>query len=405
MPARAVVLALLLTLVLAPAAAASPLELFGFGGRSPALAATGVASADDFESLYQNPAGLAEVRGKRLAAGTLFGRFTLEGVDRRADDAAGVQVGASLPLPLGGPLAGRVGLGIGLHVPTATLNRARAPQPGVPFYAILENSSELVGVQIGAGVRLGERWSAGGGAVVSGGLIGGIDVSPDAAGRFATTSEQQLIATFAPVLGARFRPSSRWSLGAVTRFPLQTDYDIRITSNLGEALPVSIPTLRVAGTAQYDPLAIAVEVAWRPAPCWQLTAQLAYQRWSAFPLPTLNPVEGMAPQAPPGFHDTVTPRLAAEWTRRFSLGEVKLRGGYAFVMSPAPEMTGPQAFLDNHRNLATFGVGLDLAPAHIDLWTQLHLLVPRHHDRPEGVADVDTSGRVLVGGLMLGVDL
>lgn len=395
-----------LALLLATASAhASPLELFGFGGRSPALAATGVASADDFESLYQNPAGLAEARQKTLAAGMLFGHFALDGVERQAEDARGVQVGASLPLGLGGPLAGRVGLGVAIYVPTATLNRARAPMPGVPFYALLENRSEFVGVQVGAGVRIDDRWSAGGGVVASGGLIGGIDVSPDAAGRFATTSEQQVIATFAPIVGARFRPSPRLSVGAVLRFPLQSSYDIVITSNLGEALPVTLPTLRVAGTAQYDPLAAAVEAAWRPVPCWQLTAQLAYQRWSAYPLPTLNTVATMPPPASPGFHDTVTPRLAAEWSHPVGPGVLEVRGGYAFVMTPAPEMTGAQAFLDNHRNVGTFGIGLELAPAHIDLWTQLHWLVPRHHDRPDEIADIDTSGVVLVGGLMLGVDL
>lgn len=400
--ARALLVALLLA---ARTAAASPLELFGFGGRSPGLAATGVASADDFESLYLNPAGLAEVRGKTLAAGSLLGHFSLDGVNRKTDDATGVQVGASLPLPLGGALAHRVGLGVAIYVPTATLNRARAPQPGVPFFALLENRSEFVGIQVGAGVRISDRWSAGGGVVASGGLIGGIDISPDAAGRFATTSEQQLIATFAPIFGGRFRPSGSWSFGGVVRFPLKSTYDIVITSDLGASLPVSIPTLRVAGTAQYDPFALALEAAWRPVPCWQLTAQLAYQRWSAFPLPTLNTVERMEPQAPPGFHDTVTPRLAAEWTRPVWIGALALRGGYALVLSPAPEMTGPQAFLDNHRHLFSLGAGFDLAPAHLDLWFQTHLLMPRHHDRPEGTDDVDTSGAVFVGGLMLGVDL
>jgi hypothetical protein len=70
-------------LVVAMRAQASPLELFGFGGRSPALAATGVASAD-FEALYLNPAGLPEVSGRRLSVGTLFGSFSLSGciVDR-----------------------------------------------------------------------------------------------------------------------------------------------------------------------------------------------------------------------------------------------------------------------------------------------------------------------------------
>jgi hypothetical protein len=61
--------------------------------------------------------------------------------------------------------------------------------------------------------------------------------------------------------------------------------------------------------------------------------------------------------------------------------------------------------LDNHRNVLAAGLGFRVAPLTIDLWTQLHLLVDRHHDRPEGEADLDTGGTILVGGLMMGIDL
>jgi long-chain fatty acid transport protein len=84
--------------------------MFGFGARSPALAATGVASADDFETIYLNPAGLADVKRKRLSAGTLIGDFSLDGVDRDVNRATGVEVGSAFPLPFGGALRGRIGL-------------------------------------------------------------------------------------------------------------------------------------------------------------------------------------------------------------------------------------------------------------------------------------------------------
>jgi hypothetical protein len=73
-------------------------------------------------------------------------------------------------------------------------------------------------------------------------------------------------------------------------------------------------------------------------------------------------------------------------------------------------MTGQQALLDNHRHVFSLGFGLaaprDAAlPIHLDAWFQWHKLVARHNDRPEGEADVDTSGSIFVGGLTLGVDL
>src|SRR5688572_12297031 len=107
-------------------AAASPLEMFGAGGRSPALAGAGAASVDDFDSLYVNPAGLAAVAGKRLHTGFLFGSFQLDNVDRPAEDAVGLSAGIALRLKLGGALRDRVSVGIGMLSPPTVVTRLRA---------------------------------------------------------------------------------------------------------------------------------------------------------------------------------------------------------------------------------------------------------------------------------------
>jgi long-chain fatty acid transport protein len=394
----AVAIAVAAGIAAAGPAAASPLELFGFGGRSPALAETGVASADDFDCVYLNPAGLAEVSGRRLSLGTLYGRFALDGVDRPVDDAVGVEVGGAFRLPLGGALRDRVGFAIGLYVPTTLLNRARAPVPGTPFFAVLENRSQVIGVQLGLGVRVSDELALGAGVLALAALRGHIDVTPDAAGRFLTNSEEQLTAAFAPVFGARYRLGPDWVLGATLHFASQSTYDIHITNNLGAALPVTLPELRVAGTAQYDPLIAAVEGSYRLLPELLLSLQLSYERWSAFPLPTENVVDLMPAQPPTNFHDTVVPRLAAEW----SVGHgVSVRGGYSYVMSPAPDsISTGQAFLDNDRHVLSLGLGVVAAPLHVDAWAQAHLL-PSRQQRP----DLVTSGNILVGGVVLGVDL
>ena len=56
-------------LLSASTATASPLDLFGFGGRSPGMAGTGVALSTGYDSVYLNPAGLADVCCKRLTLG------------------------------------------------------------------------------------------------------------------------------------------------------------------------------------------------------------------------------------------------------------------------------------------------------------------------------------------------
>jgi hypothetical protein len=314
----------------------------------------------------------------------------------------GVEIGGALPIPLGGVMRGRVGLGLGFYVPTKVLNRARAPMPGDPWFALLENRAQVVGIQAAAGVRLTSRWAVGAGFLALAALRGGIHASTDAAGRFTTTSEEQLVSHFAPVLGVRLRATESLGVGLTFRGVSRSAYDIRVTNDLGESVPLTLPALRFAGVAQYDPLTVAAEAGWRRD---RLTfaAQLAWERWSAFPLPTENAIETMDPQEPPGFSDTFVPRLGVEWTR----APVRLRGGYFYAHSPAPEMTGMQALFDNHRHVLTAGIGLDWpgarVPLHLDAWGQSHVLVPRAQDRPDG--RIDTSGFIWVGGLVLGVDL
>ena len=397
--------------LLAPSpASASPLQMFGIGGDSPARAGTGGADCLGFEGVYLNPAGLSAIARKRLTLGTLVGGFDLDGVERTVDAALGVTIGIALPIPFGGSWKDRVGFAMGFYFPTERLNKARAPMPGTPFYALLENRAQTIGLQLGVGVKISERWSVGASMLALAELRGHIHVSSDPSGRFTSTSEQQLVAGYAPILGTRWKASARWSAGLTLRGESLSAYDILVTNELGEVLPVTLPELRFAGVAQYDPLTVAADVAWRPTPAWLFTGQLAWEDWSRFPLPTENPVAAMPAQAPTGYHDVVVPRVGAEWTRRSEGGVVTaLRGGYFFAWSPAPEMTGMQALLDNDRHVVSTGVGVSAPdaklPFHVDAWFQLHALVPRDNDRPGDIPDVRTSGAIYVGGLTLGIDL
>ena len=418
--ARRAIAALVAIGTLAGPAQASPLDLFGFGGRSPGLAGAGVASTRDYEAVYVNPAGLAEVTRKRAVMGGMYGDFALQmdGVDTGTEAATGVVFGGQVPMPFGGALRDRVGLGFGFFVPTAAINRVRAPRPGAPTFALLESRSQVVGLQLAVGVRLRPRWAVGLGINALAALRGGIAVTTDGSGRFTTQSEQRLLTKFAPIAGVRWRWRPDVELGAVARAPSRSDYDIEVTNDLGEVLPLTLPAIRIAGNSQYDPWTVAAEAAWHVGATVTVTGHLAWQHWSGFPLPTENPVAATPPQAPPGFHDTAVPRLAIERIGPALGGELALRGGYAFLWSPAPEMRGRQSLLDNHRHL--FAVGLGLAwprsklPLHLDAWMQVHQLQPRRHQKDSGLFPageavpfdvIDTGGRMIVGGLTMGIDL
>jgi long-chain fatty acid transport protein len=416
----AAILAAILVTAAPRAAGASPLELFGFGARSPAMAGTGVASSDGYESVYLNPAGLARVPGKKATIGLVAGDFRLEmdGEDTGTQSAQGLVIGGEFPLPLGGSMKDRVGFGFGFWVPGVALNRARAPYPGTPTFTLLENRSHVIALQISTGVKLKERVDVGAGVIALAVLRGGIHVSTDSAGRFTTTSEQQLLTRLAPVAGVRWKKSDRLDLGAVLRWVSRSDYDIAVTTDIGDVVPIQLPPIRIAGNAQYDPLTIAAEAAWRQRPNLLLSGQLQWQHWSAFPLPTLNPVEGTPRQEAPGFHDTVVPRAGIEWIHRAGKLDLAVRGGAAFVMSPAKEARGRQSFLDNHRTVGTVGLGLAVVrsrvPFTVDVWFQHHYLIPRRHEKDASVFDpgeeipfdvLDTKGQVLVGGFCMGLTI
>ncbi|MCC6996897.1 MAG: outer membrane protein transport protein [Deltaproteobacteria bacterium] len=418
-PAGLLILLLSLSaLAVAPASAdASALDLFGYGGRSPALAGTGISFTDSFDALYTNPAGLSEARQKRMSVGFMASDFDLHYAlkDRDVDPVMGVIVGGDVPIPFGGALKDRITIGIGLHVPPLLLSRAVAPLPGEPFLALLEHRGQVVAFMVGAGARITRHISVGIASLSLAALGGFIDVSADPTKRFTSTAEQQLLVDYAPIAGVRWRPSKKLSAGLVYRGQSAAKFDILVTNMIGDALPVTLPAIRVRGYSQYDPRMVEAEASYQVLPRLAVTGALAWKQWSSFPPPTEDPVIDAPPRVRPGFSDTFVPKLAA----RFTLNpKVELRGGYRLEMTPAPEQTGRENLLDNTRHIVTAGAGFKFAPngvpIRIDAYVQAHFLAPRTstkdqtlapEDRDPTYLSVSSSGKILVGGLTFGVDL
>src|SRR5207302_859379 len=84
---RAVAFAMTVLLITPLRADASGLDLFGFGARSSALAGAGSALVDGYDAVYENPAGLAGVRTRRLTLGYVYGHFHLDFGGGLSDDA------------------------------------------------------------------------------------------------------------------------------------------------------------------------------------------------------------------------------------------------------------------------------------------------------------------------------
>ncbi|HRI50304.1 MAG TPA: hypothetical protein PLW65_08980, partial [Pseudomonadota bacterium] len=291
--------------LLAASARASLPELTSLGTRSPALAGTGVADSTGYEATYQNPAGLAT--GKRnLTLGLVYGGYqtTVDDAPYPIENTLGLIIGGALPLPLGGVMKDRLGLGLGLYLPTGFINRVRVPFPDVARASLLDSRTQIVSILFGGGVRLPWGLQVGGGVLALAALVGEINIQQDGSGRLIAASEQQLTVNYSPILGARWQtPGGRVAVGAVFRGVSQSSYRITVHTKLGDALPLMLPVIYFSGIAQYDPLQVAAEVAVRATRRLVLTAQLSYKQWSAFAYPIDKSTDGSLPLPLPHFHD------------------------------------------------------------------------------------------------------
>ncbi len=352
----------------AGAASASPEDVIGFGPRSAAMGATGAADAAGYESVYGNPALLSLARRRQLAVGMVGAVFDLHAARRVSyEPLRGSVIGAVLPIPFGGVLQDRIALGLGFFTPFDLVVRGRILYPEKPQFPLVADRTQSVAIQAGIGVDLGHGVRLGGGFAALAALSGTVLVATDASGRIGTTVDDTLVASYGPIVGASFELLDAWRVGLTFRGALTGKFNVVITvKDLGD---LTVPPLNISGMAQYDPWQIALEIARVKGP-WRLALGATYKHWSAYPglaeatvrCPKTDPVTGgpfmdscSAPTpAPPGYHDTIVPRVGVE--RAVALSprvELRLRGGFFFEPSPAPSC-GPSCGVGRSSPLAGF---------------------------------------------------
>lgn len=441
---RAVVLALAsasLGLSLPSVARASPEDLFGYGAKSLAMGATGAASSDGFEAAYANPALLSRIRQRKLSLGFQGATFDLKatgpGLPGRISyaPAKGVTIGLGLPLPFGGVLRDRVAAALAFYTPTQILVRGRILFPETPQFTLLPDRAELLAAQAGVGVDLGYGLRAGAGFSAVAQIEGTVVAATDSTGRVGTNVQDQLIAVYAPILGLTYDmpvgPPHAWRLGLTYRGALAARFSVSLDGTRLTSL--AIPVFNIAGLAQYDPAALALEAAYDRSP-WLLAAGATYKRWSDYPgpleptilCPTTDATCGALKPAPTAYHDTVAVHLGADRAVVVTSSLIAhLRAGYFLEPSPLPDSLGashaydprfktaiaiPTRYFDATRHALTVGAGLDLSPFTLDIYGQLHLLEPRTMTLspapgggPSTSSQASVGGDVLVAGMLVGV--
>jgi long-chain fatty acid transport protein len=421
------VLGVAASVLVAREAAASPEDLFGYGARTSAMGATGTAHATGYEAAWHNPALASVVRAPKLTLGYTGGVLRLDaqgdGLPGRISAAPvkGTIIGAEIPVPLGGRFAQRVGLALAFYEPTDVVVRGRVLYPEKTQFPMVDNRAQSVTIRAALGVNVGYGIRVGVGFAALAEVVGTVVAATDATGRVGTRVEDQLVATYAPVLGATYdlplTSSARWRIGATYRGEQTARFAIVIDGTKLSSL--QIPLFNISGLAQYDPAQAALEVA-RSEGLNVLAAQVVYKHWGAFPgvlEPTVVCNEGGAGACgltPPtiDWHDTFVVRVGAEQGFELQRGAVvHARTGAFYETTPLPsEVPGsdaydssvkgvvpvPTRYFDSNRLALTVGAGLSLSkplpPIDLDVFAQYHVLLPRT------VTSVDASGGVLSRG-------
>lgn len=415
------------------AASASPPDLFGFGGRTTGLAMTGVSYADDYEAVFANPAGLTRAERQGITIGLHGAAFELEldGQPFHLDGSNASTIGFQLPLPFGGPLEDVLTMGAGFFTPANVVLRNDIIFPEREQFPVLARSQAIT-VQFGLGIDL-TRWvpglRLGFGISALADTRGRLLVELDSGNRFVSQTETQLLAGFNPIAGVMLDVGD-FGFGFVFRREVKAEIGLDIVI---ENLPIELPRITIDAIAQYDPHTLALEGNWMATEHIMLVAHLTYRMWSNWPGVVGKSSEFSNLPPDPEFRDTVSPRVAIEWSTWNERTRASVRGGYAYEMTPAPPartapkrdndgepllergvlIEQPLRYLDSDRHILTVGAGFeydvsDVAVLTFDIYGQLQVVTERTHDIAatgnDGGADIVTSGFIPAFGWTAGVE-
>jgi long-chain fatty acid transport protein len=355
-------LGLYLLLVAAPARA-NPVEVFGFGSRQAGLGGAVSARVDDFSAVYYNPAGLAASGRKRVSFGFLGAASHLAINDRGYDlsEPFGFTVGATAPAPLGGPLANRLFVGVGLYMLPTTMVRVIARLPSEPFYPWYDNRTQRIVILPGLAWRVNERFNLGLAADVLAGVGGQVVAGEGPTRALDARLDAEIPTNMALHAGFQGKLADTLTIAFAYRQEFGVPFTVLSkTTVAGEPIDLAI---RAKGL--FTPDTFVLGFAWM-SDVVHLSLDGQWALWSSYPgpfvvvdsaLPLVGPLSGVLPEVP--WKDTFGARLGVEKVLGLDGGgSWALRGGYGFETSPVPaQQPGVTNLLDGNKHTISLGLG------------------------------------------------
>lgn len=384
-----------------PAAAASPVELFGFGSHHAGRMGAVAADATDFAATYYNPAGLGFADTKRFTIGVLASASNLQvnGERQSVSEPFGLVLGANAPAPLGGPLKDRLFVGVGLYLLPRTATQVIAHFPDEPFFPYYDNRTQRVVLLPGVAVRITDDLTVGAAANALATLSGSIRASEGATRAVEARIDEKIPTVARLNAGLRYRAPFAPGLSFAAAYrqefsiPFQT---VAETSVAGEPINISI-----AADGVYTPTQYIAGTSYRRGHN-QVGLDLTWSRWSGYggpfvtvrsELPLVGPLAGELPDVP--FKDTIGVRVGGQVLATGAANyRVLLRGGYGFETSPVPaNQAGVTNLLDGYKNTVSLGLGIELPH-----WLGKHTVRIDVHAAAQLVGTRTMSKQIIDGG-------
>jgi len=331
--------------LLAGTAAADPLDELGFGAAATGMANARGAISAGAEAIHTNPAGLVGIESAETLVGWGYAheRLSINEQDAGVLDAHGTSFGLALPIRID---TVKLAAGIATYLPDRFLARLQFNPIAEPHYVRFQSQAHRVVIEPAVAIELGPVAIGVGASLLADAKSKRIDLNVG-------------------VVGGEKQGDARIDISLPVRGQLAVDLALDIRTDVDVPNVVSGDAdVTLRATSYFTPAKLALAAAYRLRDDLAITADVAFERYSALGsgVPDLRvllaldimPTIVTSMQPPAGFRDIVTPRLGAEWQRE----TLRLRTGVAYLPSPVPPQTGITSFADGDRLLATAGIGL-----------------------------------------------
>jgi hypothetical protein len=342
---------------------ASVFDVYGVGADGIAQASARAAHATDGSASFYNPGSLAFGTGYDIRISPSLGIASYRGKasGNEPPNPFGITTTLASDVPLTGPLAGKIRVGLALYALPDTLMRLRAQYAETPFFPYYDNRTQRLTVIPAIAFRPLEQLGIGMGANVFSGVQGPIDVR-EGQSRAMESRIAQEAGTYASIIaGVRYDLSQGMHLALNYRQQFGVPVKITTTASIG-GVPLLVDISQTK--AFFDPATLVLAFGYDPSEELKLECDLGYHKWSSWDGPLLNidtTVSALSLSSQPPkdlFKDTYSARFGASWTAYEHEGTtLNLQGGvgYETSMLRADQRQGRTNFVDAPK--LTFGLG------------------------------------------------